>query len=50
MNRNDIVLVVLVVVTVVGCGCTSDTYPNAEDPEVQWAKEVPLKCAEQAIG
>lgn len=50
MNRNDIVLVVLVVVTVVGCGCTSDACTNAEEPEVQWAKGVTLKCAEQAIG
>ena len=50
MNRNIIVLVVLVVVTVTGCGCTSDAYTSAEEPEVQWAKEITIKCAEQAIG
>ena len=50
MNRNIIVLVVLVVVTVAGCGCTSDAYTSAEKPEVQWAKEITVKCAEQAIG
>jgi len=45
MNRNVIVIVVLAVVIV--AGCTSGAYT---DPEVQWAKEVTVKCAEQAIG
>jgi len=48
--RKIIILVVLGVAIVAGSGCVSESYASAEEPEVQWAKEVTVKCAEQAIG
>ena len=50
MVRETFVLMILAVLAIAGCGCVSQTQASADPPEVQWAKEVTLKCAEQAIG
>lgn len=48
MIRSIIVLVILGVVMV--AGCASEAQASVDPPEVQWAKEITIKCAEQAIG
>ena len=48
MIRSTIVLVILGVVMV--AGCASEAQASVDPPEVQWAKEITIKCAEQAIG
>ena len=50
MVRETFVLMILAVLAIAGCGCMSQAQASADPPEVQWAKEVTLKCAEQAIG
>ena len=50
MVRETFVLIILAVLAIAGCGCVSQTQASADPPEVQWAKEVTLKCAEPAIG